>query len=474
MELGRKSLEARRHDVQAHPTCKARRFGRSASFGAVVVASLSLAGCLTATPQQNSDMSPHLAAISPSAGDADNANSLLRIANGIAAEGDYSAALPVYRRAYQKDGDTASLIALGRALNAVGDYSEAAALFQKSHAPAAQRGLANAYTGMGRPDDALPVLDRILTTNPVDVDALNSRAVVLDALGRHDEAVATYERGLGIDPEAGGLRHNYGLSLALAGTDFPRALALSKAGNVGREATAADRQSLALVYFLAGDATAAERLLTIDLGLAETEKKLAWFEVIKALPMAEKFHAVMTGSLEPKPDVVPPAVRIYDAPAPEKTATAARVMNDPALAQAAPQPAAVEAKPESEATAATAAPEKPVYKAKKPARMAHRSIPAEAATGGWTIQIASYRQESQLETGWRILKARYGDVLGSLTPSHAEIDFGNQPKHPKGIYYRLLSGPMKTRAEAVEACGRLRRQGAECMVRAPGSGASEI
>jgi tetratricopeptide (TPR) repeat protein len=453
---------------------------------------VSLAACITSRPEQHAGMAQTLAAISPAAGGENN--SLLHMADAMAAEGAHSAAIPVYRRALQKDGGVLSLLGLGRALSAVGAYREAADVFKTSDDPRALRGLANAETSMGHPDAALPLLDQVLAKNPVDTDALSSKAVVLDALGRHEEAAATYARGLEIDPAHKGLRHNYGLSLALTGSDFPHAITLLQATSNGAEATAAERQSLALAYALAGDDATAAKLLTIDMGLAEAEKKLAYFGVIKGLTVAEKFQAVMAGSVQQKFETSGPAVRYFGAPEALKTETAQRVMNEappvPAATPApapAPAPAVSEMKPADEAAVPSPEPAKAAPASEAPAPTPGKSpgdaeIPAVYFNDGmslsetetnWTVQIASYRFASQLEKGWKILKAKYTSVLGALAPGHAAIDFGNRGNLPKGKYYRLLSGPLKSRNEAVKTCRELHELGAECLIRAPGSAGGE-
>ena len=448
---------------------------RQAKLCVLAATCMTLAGCVTSTPEQASSSMRELTAISPATGE-QNSHSLLMIANAMASEGAYGAAIPVYRRAYEKEGDMASRLGLGKALAAVGNYSEAAKVFKGSDNPDALRGLANAYTAMGRPGDALPLLDKALATNPVDVDAMNSRAVVLDVLGRHDEAVDTYERGLAVDPQNVGLGHNYGLSLALAGSDLPRAVKLLKESAGNSAATATERQSLALAYALAGDDTTAEHLLSIDLGVAETHEKMAYFGLIKALPVAERYQAVLSGSVTPKPEKLHPAYRSYGSNDSLKADAAIRV-----IAAAPPVPGAAPA-PVIAAAAPPAAPEvapapEPAPAPAKPAPEATPAnnidgIPADTAETGWTIQIAAYRRSGELKKGWQILARKYEAILGSLAPSYAKVDFGNREKRPKGQYLRLLSGPMKNRAEAEAACGKLRAEGAECIVRAPGTAGS--
>lgn len=448
-----------------------------------VVAGLGLTGCLTSRPDNGPAISQtSTQSQSPLPGGPD---SLLRIANGMAAQGAYSAAIPVYRRAYQKQSNPEALVGLGRALSAVGQYQEASEVFEKAANQdtgnsAALRGQANSYIALGRADQALPVLDNALAVNPGDVDALSSRAVALDSLGRHNEAIEAYEQGLAANPQHAGLRHNYGLSLALTGANFQRAIELMKSDAAGPLMTATQRQSLALVYALSGDDDTASRLLSIDSDIVEVKDKLAYFHTIQGMPANERFHTVLTGSVQPKRGTGDPAVRSYETDQTQRAETAARVVKESGLVTE-PQvaektiPVAQAAEPASEPVAelaqpaaATAAPRMPAAKPSTSLPQDYlNNIPRQTAPDGWTLQIASYRQVAQLQTGWALLKVKYRNIIGDLEPRQSEVDFGPRPTGPKGKYYRLNVGPLTSFVEADAACRKLRALGAECWIRPP-------
>lgn len=89
---------------------------------------------------------------------------------------------------------------------------------------------------LGRPQEALTVLDEALAQAPDDLEALGHRGVALVALQRHTEALATYERMLALEPShaEAWARHgqllqrlNRGADEALASYD--RAVALAPA-----------------------------------------------------------------------------------------------------------------------------------------------------------------------------------------------------------------------------------------------------
>jgi predicted TPR repeat methyltransferase len=60
--------------------------------------------------------------------------------------------------------------------------------------------LAATRTRLGRPADALPLVEQALAAAPDDADAWLQRALALGALRRHDEALAAYERVIALAP----------------------------------------------------------------------------------------------------------------------------------------------------------------------------------------------------------------------------------------------------------------------------------
>jgi predicted TPR repeat methyltransferase len=78
---------------------------------------------------------------------------------------------------------------------------------------------------LGRPKEALAVLDEALANAPDDVGALGHRGVALVALQRLDEALATYERLLALDPSQIGAWVQRGKLLQVLNRDLVEALA---------------------------------------------------------------------------------------------------------------------------------------------------------------------------------------------------------------------------------------------------------
>jgi tetratricopeptide (TPR) repeat protein len=65
----------------------------------------------------------------------------------------------------------------------------------------------------GVPYDSLEFYDRILERNPGKISALNNKGVVLDSLGRHQEALECYNKALKMHPENAHILCNSGISL---------------------------------------------------------------------------------------------------------------------------------------------------------------------------------------------------------------------------------------------------------------------
>jgi len=53
---------------------------------------------------------------------------------------------------------------------------------------------------IGKYQEAIPYLDKVLQENPNDVNTLYSKAVVLSSLGKYDEGMQYYNKLLQIDP----------------------------------------------------------------------------------------------------------------------------------------------------------------------------------------------------------------------------------------------------------------------------------
>jgi len=82
-----------------------------------------------------------------------------------------------------------------------------------------------------------------------------------------------------------------------------------------------------------------------------------------------------------------------------------------------------------------------------------------ATSGGYLVQVASQRNESDAQATFKTLQSKYPSVLGSQTPLIKRADLGE-----KGVYYRAMVGPFGTPEEAAQFCGSLKSAGGQCII----------
>lgn len=91
---------------------------------------------------------------------------------------------------------------------------------------------------------------------------------------------------------------------------------------------------------------------------------------------------------------------------------------------------------------------------------ATNSVPAASnGGGGYLVQVASQKNESDAQASYRTLQGKYPSVLGSRPPVIRRADLGD-----KGVYYRAMVGPFASADEATQVCGNLKNAGGQCVV----------
>lgn len=89
------------------------------------------------------------------------------------------------------------------------------------------------------------------------------------------------------------------------------------------------------------------------------------------------------------------------------------------------------------------------------------AAPAASSGGGWRVQLASVRTETEAASEWRRLQSRHPGVLGGMSMQVAKADLGD-----KGVFYRVQGGGLDE-ARARAACEQLRSQNVGCVVVKP-------
>jgi hypothetical protein len=142
------------------------------------------------------------------------------------------------------------------------------------------------------------------------------------------------------------------------------------------------------------------------------------------------------------------------APKPAVTASAAA----PPMAV----PSTVETPPGTPSAVATVSPEQsnqapPGNPNPAPSRPAE-AVAQPQTTGGVRVQLGSVRGEEIAREEWTRIKRGNPDLLGRLTAVAVRADLGD-----KGIYYRILAGPVGDPATAEKLCGELRQRHLPCI-----------
>jgi Flp pilus assembly protein TadD len=216
-------------------------------------------------------------------------DALMRIGSAALAGGDPVNAVSVFRRAAEiRPGAAAPFVLSGDALMQMGAVDEAILAYNSALARdggdlAAQLGLGRAYLRTGRPQLARVPLANALAQSPNNPTTLMLSGIVQDLAGAHGVAQADYRQGLKYAPANPPLTVNLALSLALTG-DYQGAIDLLAPVAMAPAGSTRERQSLALIYGLAGNDIEAARIGRIDLDQASVEHNLAYYRVLRELP----------------------------------------------------------------------------------------------------------------------------------------------------------------------------------------------
>ena len=222
---------------------------------------------------------------------------LMRLAADAHAAGDFATAIAFYRRAATVNGGAAApLVGAGDSLLEMGQIDEAivaynAALSRAENDPEALRGVARADLMTGRAELAGHALAAAYRATPNDPKLLQLIGVADDFAGEHAEAQARYRRGLELAPRDPGLSLDLALSLALT-AEYRDAIGVLRPLALAAGGSAAERQTLALIYGLAGNRAEAERIARLDLDPEAVEHNLAFYDTLRRLSPEARSKAI--------------------------------------------------------------------------------------------------------------------------------------------------------------------------------------
>jgi hypothetical protein len=133
-----------------------------------------------------------------------------------------------------------------------------------------------------------------------------------------------------------------------------------------------------------------------------------------------------------------------------------------ASAPAAPPPPAVAAQP-APAPVAPAAPPTQAQAAPPPQSAALPPALSGTAIGkGYRLQLGSVKTQDGATQEWGRIKRQNTDLLGALSFSAERADLGD-----RGVFFRVLAGPLADGAEADRICGALRQRNVGCLLVKP-------
>ena len=92
-------------------------------------------------------------------------------------------------------------------------------------------------------------------------------------------------------------------------------------------------------------------------------------------------------------------------------------------------------------------------------RVAPTAAAANAAVGGYIVQVAARRSKADAQASFRSLQSKFPRQLGGRTAIFQRADLG-----AKGIYYRAMVGPFTSAGAADQFCGSLKAAGGECII----------
>ena len=277
------------------------QLGRSARSAHVsLLLLMSVAGC-TGSPAEGPLLAARGDGETAAGGAAEHSvDQWVRMGQRSLASGDPSTAIGLLEQALARDsGNRQAALLLGYAHLAVGASQDAGNAFGRvlRQSPGdrdAGVGYAKAMIAIGRSEAALEHLQPLARQRPDDVEVLNLAGVAYDLQGEHVRAVESYRRALAVSPDAADVKSNLGLSFALAGR-HDEAVATLRPLAEGYVSSARNRQNLALAHGLAGELAEAERWSRMDLGQADVENNLRYFQAARGMAPG----AVRSAALQP-------------------------------------------------------------------------------------------------------------------------------------------------------------------------------
>ena len=100
------------------------------------------------------------------------------------------------------------------------------------------------------------------------------------------------------------------------------------------------------------------------------------------------------------------------------------------------------------------------YSAPRPKKVEKKVEPKKVAPAGPrpAVHIASFRSRKAADRGWAGLRRAHRALLGNLKPEITRVNLGGK----KGVFFRLVVGPLGSNADADSVCRQLKRRRQYC------------
>jgi hypothetical protein len=177
------------------------------------------------------------------------------------------------------------------------------------------------------------------------------------------------------------------------------------------------------------------------------------------MPMPDQNISLYNDKLAKSPveKLLPPPEQPLPRPAPAKPTAAPQIVMPPpeaGTAEAGPRPAM----PSAAAPQSAAPPAAQKAALAPPGAQKVALPPGGPAAGTVQVRLGSLPSPEAAREEWQRLKRQNGDLLGNLRANAVAVDLGE-----KGIYYRILAGPLDE-AAAERLCGEMKRRSLGCII----------
>jgi hypothetical protein len=181
------------------------------------------------------------------------------------------------------------------------------------------------------------------------------------------------------------------------------------------------------------------------------------------LPRPAPPQPVVTESPPPASPAVPaPAIAAPAATAPAPATVAVAPSPPPAVVPPASTPAVPPATAPAAPPAVAVAPPPPPAAAPPVSAAPPKQLHVAASGTGYRLQLGAVRSAEAAQQEWDRLKRSQADLLGGLAAEAHRIDLGE-----RGVFYRIVAGPIADGGAAAHACDELKRRKIGCLLVKP-------